>query len=282
MSTLSRQATALEICDIVYGNSNPDWEAIEHFYEASAVYENPFITATSREIIADISSLTRQLSEFDIPKPIAMLHTLFRLRRSEKMREPWFRALEVWTEVDEILESDSFDGHRRTIVEHTLNILFLPGLHSDDTVRPHGLNLPTSDSLEHYAGLSEDSDMRIAEPKISLVGIPLPSPLHFKLHIMTRLSLNEQGRIIHHRDFWDVKDLFGLVPGVSLTQWISTRLAGYSLAALSRVGSWVFGKGDVAESSGDLETGRRSRSNTELTQAAAYARHVRMHAHASS
>lgn len=36
MSTLSRQATALEICDIVYGNSNPDWEAIEHFYEASA------------------------------------------------------------------------------------------------------------------------------------------------------------------------------------------------------------------------------------------------------
>lgn len=71
-------------------------------------YENPFVTTTSREILADISSLTRQLSEFDIPKPIAMLHTLFRLRRSEKMREPWFRALEVWTEVDEILESDSF------------------------------------------------------------------------------------------------------------------------------------------------------------------------------
>lgn len=76
--------------------------------EQSPSYENPFITATSREIIADISSLTRQLSEFDIPKPIAMLHTLFRLRRSEKLREPWFRALEVWTEVDEILESDSF------------------------------------------------------------------------------------------------------------------------------------------------------------------------------
>jgi hypothetical protein len=36
VSALSRQATALEICDMVYGNASPSWEAIEHYYEASA------------------------------------------------------------------------------------------------------------------------------------------------------------------------------------------------------------------------------------------------------
>lgn len=36
ISVLSRQATALEICDMVYGNKAPSWEAIEHYYESSA------------------------------------------------------------------------------------------------------------------------------------------------------------------------------------------------------------------------------------------------------
>ena len=36
ISVLSRQATALEICDMVYGNKTPSWEAIEHHYESSA------------------------------------------------------------------------------------------------------------------------------------------------------------------------------------------------------------------------------------------------------
>ena len=36
VSVLSRQATALEICDMVYGNKTPSWEAIEHYYEPSA------------------------------------------------------------------------------------------------------------------------------------------------------------------------------------------------------------------------------------------------------
>ena len=66
------------------------------------------MTATSREILADISSLTCQLSRLDIPRPIATLHTLLRLDRNGKYAQPWFRALEVWSEVDEILESDTF------------------------------------------------------------------------------------------------------------------------------------------------------------------------------
>jgi len=253
-------------------------------------YENPFVTATSREILADISSLTRQLSEFDIPKPIAILHALFRLDRSDKLCEPWFRALEVWTEVDEVLENDSFDGHRRTIVEHTLNILFLPGIHTE-TIKQHPPGLALTDDFEQYSQVSVISSSsgfpHATEPTLSLGAVELPSPLHFQLHILTRLILNEQGRIIHHRDFWDVKDLVGLVPGVKLTQWISTRLAGYSLAAIGRIGAWLFGARISAEDVGsetgrkNAESGRRTRSNSELTQAAAYARHVRTHTHGS-
>lgn len=36
VSVISRQTTALEICDMVYGNKTPSWEAIEHYYEPSA------------------------------------------------------------------------------------------------------------------------------------------------------------------------------------------------------------------------------------------------------
>jgi len=61
--------------------------------------------------LADISSLTCQLSRFDIPRPIAMLHTLLRLDRNDKLAQPWFRALEVWSEIEEILESDTFGAY---------------------------------------------------------------------------------------------------------------------------------------------------------------------------
>jgi len=252
-------------------------------------YENPFVTASSRLILADISSLTRRLSQFDIPRPVAMLHTLFGLQRSKKGMESWIRALDVWTEVDEILESDSFDGHQRTIVEHTLHILFLPGLHSDGAVRSCGPNLVASDSHEQCPQLSITTGSELPrpiDPVLAFAGIGLPSPFHFQLHIITRLSLNEQGRIVHHRDFWDVKDLLGLVPGAPLTQWISTRLTGYTLAGISRIVSRIIGKGEVEEDDPEREivrkggeAGRRPRSNSDLTQAAAYARHIQIHGH---
>ena len=40
-----------------------------------------------------------------------MLHTLLRLDRNGKYVQPWFRALEVWSEIDEILESDTFGAY---------------------------------------------------------------------------------------------------------------------------------------------------------------------------
>ncbi|KAF9651687.1 hypothetical protein BDM02DRAFT_3090598 [Thelephora ganbajun] len=287
VSVLSRQATALEICDMVYGNKTPSWEAIEHYYEPSASEPlNPFVTATSREILADISSLTCQLSRLDIPRPIAMLHTLLRLDRNTKFVKPWFRALEVWSEIDEILESDTFDGHHRTIVEHTLHVLFLPNLHKEQASQ----TFPQAG--EHWRQLSMASyfdspvlaSASYPQPKLSIAGINLPSPMHFQLRVLTRLSMNEQGRITHHRDFWDVKDLLGLVPGVSLAQWVTTRITGYSLSLLGRFGMWVFGGsgGQAAErEGGDVEIGpptigRVTRSNS-ATSATTYARHVRHH-----
>jgi len=216
-----------------------------------------------------------------------MLHTLLRLDRNHKFAQPWFRALEVWSEIDEILESDTFDGHHRTIVEHTLHVLFLPSLHKEQASQ----TFPSTDqhlrqlSMASHLDTSVIASASYPHPKLSVAGINLPSPMHFQLRVLTRLSMNEQGRITHHRDFWDVKDLFGLVPGVSLAQWIMTRITGYSLSLLGRFGMWAFGGsgGQAAdqEEGSDVENGpptigRMTRSNS-VTSAAAYARHVRHH-----
>jgi len=248
MSIVSRHATALEVCDIVYGNSesSSSLDAVERFYEANAIYENPFITATSRSVISDIYALARQLCYIDIPKPLAMMYILFRFQQPEQVSptsansDPWFQGLRVWTEIGEICENESFDGHRRSIVEHTVNILFLPGLHSDGTRNRRSASTsslipePTSTSL--LLGTQYPAH-HPSEPRIYIPGtnMGLRSPFHLQLHILTRLSFNEQGRITHHRDIWDVKDVLGLVPGISLAQWMGARLAAATLTVAARV-----------------------------------------------
>jgi hypothetical protein len=179
------------------------------------------------------------------------------------------------------------DGHHRTIVEHTLHILFLPDLHKERASQM----LTTSDEQSRQLSTASHFDSSVLalasypQPKLSIAGMNLPSPMHFQLRVLTRLSMNEQGRITHHRDFWDVKDLLGLVPGVSLTQWITTRITGYSLSLLGRFGMWAFrgsrrGEGEQGEK-GDVEVGsptigRVTRSNS-VSSAASYARHIRHH-----
>jgi len=76
-----------------------------------------------------------------------------------------------------------------------------------------------------------------ASPSLQIPGtaLTLPSPFHFQLHVVTRLCFNEQGRVTQHRDFWDVKDVIGLVPGVSLAQWIGTRLAAKGISCMSNL-----------------------------------------------
>ncbi|KAF9462062.1 hypothetical protein BDZ94DRAFT_1298853, partial [Collybia nuda] len=222
MSLISVRATSLDVCEYVYGESLASMDAIGRYYEPNARYQNPILTATSRSVIADIHKLSRQLSAVDVPRPLAMLCTLFRLRLPQRLEnsDPLFQGLRVWTEIGDICENESFDGHRKTIVEHTLNVLLLPGIHCNGH-RPHG----STDSLVS-TGSPVPQSRHPTSPSLHVPGtsLSIPSPFHFRLHVITRLSFNEQGRVAHHRDFWDVKDVIGLVPGVSLAQWIGTRL----------------------------------------------------------
>ncbi|KAJ7639498.1 hypothetical protein FB45DRAFT_905795 [Roridomyces roridus] len=225
-------ATAVDMCMTMYGETTSSSEAVERIYEPSASdYENPVLTASSRSVITDIHQLSRQLSVLDVPRPVAMFCTLFRLHPPQtgffarNIDMPMFQALRVWTEIGDICENETFDGHRKTIVEHTLNILVLPGIHRDSHYRP----TESSDSLVPRSPSSHLPHPNAPGLPILGTSLTLPSPFHFKLHIITRLSFNEQGRITHHRDFWDVKDVMGLVPGVSLAQWIGTRLAAKSV-----------------------------------------------------
>ena len=187
-----------------------------------------------------------------MPRPLAMICTLFRLRppRSEVKL---FQALRVWTDILDICENESFgtfrllkqngyayadyasDGHRKAIVEHTLNILLLPGIHREGL---HSIS-PSTDSLVNNQGspLPPSHFQPFLSPSLPIPGtsLALPSPLHFKLRIVTRLCFNEQGLVTHHRDVWDIKDVMGLLPGVSLAQWIGTRIAARGLSYVSNL-----------------------------------------------
>jgi hypothetical protein len=126
------------------------------------------------------------------------------------------------------IDTGIVDGHRKAIVEHTLNILFLPGIHHDE-IPSH---IRSSSSLSLATTSPHPTAPSLHLPMTSLC---IPSPLHLRLHIITRFSFNEQGRITHHRDFWDVKDVLGLVPGLGLAQWITSRIAARSISFAGRL-----------------------------------------------
>ena len=71
-------------------------------------YENPLITASSRQIIGDINALTRQLGQLDVPRPLAMFRRLFYDQSTVDVRDPWFRAVRVWSDIEDVCDSDSF------------------------------------------------------------------------------------------------------------------------------------------------------------------------------
>ncbi|KAI0005121.1 hypothetical protein BJV74DRAFT_881014 [Russula compacta] len=259
-SLFARHTAAIEVCNLVYGHTDPvSWDTLCKFYEADAaiymppptVYENPVITATSRDSIGDIHSLSQHLSELDAPKPTSLLRSLFGLARNAAEGESWFQISRMWTEVDDVCENESFDGHRRCIVEHTLNILLLPGLHAErylghmNAAQPYALtseaqrNSPSRSLHVSFSSVSGPQQPSLPTLMVPGIGVSLPSPLHLQLHVFTRLSFNEQGRIIHHRDVWDLKDLVGLIPGGMLSQWVASRLAARALSAISRLGAWV-------------------------------------------
>ena len=142
-----------------------------------------------------------------------------------------------------------------------MNVLLLPGIHCEGSIswRPN----PSTESLINIHGspLGTSHAHPFLSPSLPIPGTSLsfPSPLHFTLRIITRLSFNEQGLVTHHRDIWDIKDVMGLVPGVSLAQWIGTRMTAAGLSYLSRL-LRKDKKGHKPESapdiSVDLETGQ--------------------------
>jgi len=257
LSVTSRQsttrATAQEVHELVYGH-NPRVQAregveaaLQRIYEPNAIYENPLLTATSREIIMDIYQATRQWSELDMPKPLAMLSTLF--RRSDAPRDPWFRMLRVWSEVGDICETESFDGHRKSMIEHTLNILLLPGVHSGRSGRQTYSASDSSLDVVSSALYSLPHLQSSSQPSLAVPGTRMtwPSPLHLKLRIISRLEFNGE-RVTHHRDFWDVKDLVTLLPGAGIALYLSSRVTARALAAVGNIGAWLLGnKGFDAE-----------------------------------
>jgi len=181
-----------------------------------------------------------------------MLCTLFRIERPVPLSgkgdkdASLFQAMRVWTDIGDISERDSFDGHYKSIVEHTLNVLFLPGIHTNRQAPSIGHHEAATNDSRTYPSVSTRSSSPLqpshphpvpTQPGLPIpgTGLSLPSPLHLQLRIITRLSFNEQGRITQHRDFWDVKDVIGLIPGVSLAHWIAARLAARSLSLAARI-----------------------------------------------
>jgi len=274
--SLSYQNTALEVCDLVYGPATPTWDIIERFYEPSAIYENPLITATSRNAIADIHALASALAQLDVPKPAAVLQTLFGISHGDGWGASWFKALRMSHEVTEVCESESFDGHSRTMVEHTLHIVLLPDLHSSEAAVSHPLqstvsNLSLSLSNAFPQQASFGADLREAFRQLR------PSLLHLRLPMITRLSFNDAGKITHHRDFWDVKDVLNLIPGMTLAQWVTTRVLAHSVRGVLGASRLVLGSGHLnVGASGTRARSKRVPDEEEgLSPAAAYAASVK-------
>ena len=73
------------------------------------MYENPFITATSRSLIADIYKATHSLGVAASPTSVAALTRLFNLKTSAADADgSLYQALRGWTDVTDIFESESF------------------------------------------------------------------------------------------------------------------------------------------------------------------------------
>ncbi|KAF9226321.1 hypothetical protein BS17DRAFT_666326, partial [Gyrodon lividus] len=238
MTMVQRNTITFQVCGHVYDNSpSPSFlDTCEIFYDTRASkYENPLITATSRSVISDIHALMRLCCAVDVPKPSSIIRTVLRLRTPDGPGgEPWFRALRVWTEVDDISETESFDGHKKSLVEHTLNVIFFPDLHTTYRI-PKTLLLRHPPSPPSEPGSQLSLSLPTC-PSLAIPGTPivLPSPLHFQLPIMTRLSFNEQGQITYHVDIWDVRDVLRLIPGVRVVQWFVGRAGAWGLGWIGR------------------------------------------------
>ncbi|PCH40948.1 hypothetical protein WOLCODRAFT_137096 [Wolfiporia cocos MD-104 SS10] len=253
VSAHTHRATALEICELVYAPARPSWDALERFYEPGATYESPLVTATSRAAIADVHALAHRLAQLDVPRPGALLHALL---GGGGAAPTLFTAVRVWDEVRDVAETDSFDGHHKAIVEHTLHIDLLPGLLGPGSLGP---SAPPASASAAASSAAPSELVAVSSPHHPLPRPhDRPPPLRLSLPVLTRLSFNDAGRITHHRDFWDAKDLLGLLPGMALVQWVATRALAHGISALVRAGRiLVRARAPCGDGDGDEGTGGR-------------------------
>ena len=76
-------------------------------------YENPLLTATSRNVITDIYHAAQQWTEVDMPRPLMLLSRVF--GRKTAPRDPWFPVLRIWSEVGDICDAESFGASRACV-----------------------------------------------------------------------------------------------------------------------------------------------------------------------
>ncbi|KAB5596343.1 hypothetical protein CTheo_328 [Ceratobasidium theobromae] len=206
-SRSSLRVSALEVHDLVWlaESSGNVAGRLNRLYESNAVYKNTFVTASSLAIISDIHSLTRRLRHVQVPRPSGVIGKVLGYESDVRMWEAW----KIWSEIGTVCETESFDGHRKSIVEHTVHLLFLGGL------------------------------------------------VHRSVRVHTILSFNEQGRITHHQDICDVRELLYLIPGGHAVQSVTTRFTAMGLAGLARVGAVVWGSTQVGAHGGGDNVGKR-------------------------
>ncbi|KAG8746404.1 hypothetical protein FRC10_005115 [Ceratobasidium sp. 414] len=129
----SLRASALEAHDLVWlaESSGNVAGRLNRLYESDAVYKNTFVTAVSREQVSDIHALTRRLCHVRVPRPTALLARFLGRTTGNQMWDAW----KVWSEIGTSKYAQSVDltrwnvqdGHRKSIVEHTVHFRLLGG-----------------------------------------------------------------------------------------------------------------------------------------------------------
>lgn len=121
------------------------------------------------------------------------------------------------------------------MVDHVVHILFLPGLHKMRTRQRDKWASTSSLESMHHGGSG-----RSLHPTLPLFpSLFEGSPLHLEVRVLSRLSFNESGRVAHHRDFVDIKELLSLIPGFATIQWLGSRTSARVLSWMS----FLIGKG---------------------------------------
>ncbi|GAA5943884.1 uncharacterized protein JCM15063_006537 [Sporobolomyces koalae] len=223
----------------LYGQKGKDRErVIAERYDTAAFFENPFSLVKGRDAIGDLFGL------------LALVPGV------------------SWSELGDVTDSHSFDGHRIMSFSHTLHLELLPFLHSEQVQfygdasatpsRRRAFSVfslpgtpfpqtPTASIRESFFGTpTSDGIFSKTHPAISISGITsllsLLSPrliastlttLHIKLQ--THLLFDEEGRIIAHEDLWGLKEVLeGFFPITSFLYSLNRQGLGWMAGLVSR------------------------------------------------